>query len=84
MKIESEKENISETNIVVDSVEIFQETIADLKQNKARTKTVFTKARRCLLVLIQENITVKKIGECEQLEMLIEEVLEVTGRLSAK
>ena len=66
--MESEKEYVSETNFVVDNVEMFEETTADLKQNKARTKTVFTKARRCLLVLIQENITVEKIDkECEHM-----------------
>ena len=54
------REDVSETNIVVDNVEMFEETIVDLKQNKARTKTVFIKARRHLLVLIQENITVEK------------------------
>ena len=84
-RMDSEKEDVSETNVAVDNVEMFEETIADLKQNKARSKTVFTKARRRLLVLIQENITVEKIDEeCEQLEMLMEELLEVTGRLSAK
>ena len=82
--MESEKEDVSETNIALDNVKTFEETIADLKQNKARSKTVFTKAKRCLLVLIQENITVKKDQEGGQLEMLIEELLEVTGRLSAK
>ena len=50
--MDSEKEDVSETNVVVDNVEMFEETIADLKQNKARSKTVFTKARRRLLVLI--------------------------------
>ena len=70
-RMDSENEDVSETNFVVDNVEMFKETIADLKQNKARSKTVFTKARRRLLVLIQENITVEKINEeCEQLEML--------------
>ena len=58
--MDSEKEDISETNVIVDNVEMFEESIADLKQNKARSKTVFTKARRCLLVLIQENINVEK------------------------
>ena len=59
--MESEKEDVSETNIAVDNVEMFEETIiADLKQNKAKSKTVFTKARRHLLVLIQGNITVEK------------------------
>ena len=64
---------------------MFEENIEDLKQNKVRSKTVFTKARRCLLVLIQENIITEKIDEeCEQLEMPMQELLEVTGRLSAK
>ena len=68
-----EKEDVSETNIVVDNVEMLEKTVADLKQNKARSKTMFTKARRCLLMLIQENITVEKIDEeCEQLEMLMD------------
>ena len=58
--MDSEKEHVSKTNVAVDNVEIFEETIADLKQNKARSKTVFIKARRRLLVLIQENITVEK------------------------
>ena len=59
--MESEKEDVSETNIAVDNVEMFEGTIiADLKQNKAKSKTVFTKARRHLLVLIQGNITVEK------------------------
>ena len=83
--MDSEKEDVSETNVIVDNVEMFEESIADLKQNKSRSKTVFTKARRCLLVLIQENINVEKIDEeCKQLKMLMEELSEVTGRLSAK
>ena len=41
--MELEKEDISEIN----NVEMFEETIANLKQNKARVK-----------MLIQENITV--------------------------
>ena len=64
---------------------MFEETIADLKQNKARSKTVFTKARMHLLVLLQENITIERLDEeCEQLEMLMEELFSVTDRLSAK
>ena len=42
---------------------MFKETIADLKQNKARAKTVFTKARRHLLVLLQENITIERLKD---------------------
>ena len=64
---------------------MFEEIIADFKQNKTRSKTAFTKARRCLLILIQEKITIVRIDEeCEQLEMFMEELLEVTDRLSAK
>ena len=82
----SEKDNVSETNVVVDNIGMFEETVADLKQNKARSKTtMFIKARRHLLVLLQENNTVEKIDEeSEQLEMLMEDLLEVTNRLSAK
>ena len=39
--MESEKEDVSETNIVMDNVEMFEETIGDLKQNKG--------LRQCLL-----------------------------------
>ena len=83
----SEKDDVSEANVVVDNIGMFEETVEDLKQTKARSKTVFTKARRRLLVLLQKHITVEKIGkECEQLEMLMEKLklLEVTNRLSAK
>ena len=83
--MESEKDDASETNVALDDIEMFEETVADLKQNKARSKTEFTKARRCLLVLLQEHITVEQTDrESEQLEMLMEELLEVTNRLSAK
>ena len=79
----SEKDDASQTNVAVDNIGMFEETIVDWKQNKARSKTVFTKARRCLLVLLQEHITVEQIdGEYEQLEMFMEELLEVTNRLS--
>ena len=80
-----QKDDVSDTNNVVEKDGMFEETIADLKQNKTRSKTVFTKARRRLLVLIQENTTIERIDEeCEQLEMFMEELLEVTDRLSAK
>ena len=67
----------------MEDVGMLEETIADLKQIN---KTAFTKTRRHLLVLIQqEQITVENLDEeCEQLEMLMEELLEVTERLSAK
>ena len=71
--------------LVVDDIGMFEETVADLKQNKARSKTLFTKARKRLLVLLQEHITVEQTdGECEQLDKLMKELLEVTNRLLAK
>ena len=45
----------------------------------------FTKCRRHLLVVIQEEITIEEIDEeCEQLNVLIEEALELMLRLSTK
>ena len=80
-----QKDDVSDTNSVVEKDGMFEGTIADLKQNKTRSKTAFTKARRRLLVLIQENTTIERIDEeCEQLEMFMKELLEVTDRLSAK
>ena len=41
-----------------------EDEIVALRQEKARTKTLFTKARRCLLVLLQEkNVPVETIRE---------------------
>ena len=41
LKMESEKEDVSGINIVVDNVEMFEETIGNLKQNKG--------LRQCIL-----------------------------------
>ena len=40
--------------------EQLEDTIVALRQEKARTKTLFTKARRRLLVLIQEKMYLLK------------------------
>ena len=78
-------DDVLDTNSVVGDVGMLEDIIAYLKQNKAKFKTAFTKTRQRLLVLIQEQITVEKLDEeCEQLEMLMEELLEVTARLSTK
>ena len=62
----------------------FEETIAELNQ-KARAKMAFTKSRRHLLVVIQEEITIDEIDEeREQLNVLIKEALEVMAKLSTK
>ena len=47
-----QKDDVSDTNSIVEKDGMFKETIADLKQNKTRSKTAFIKARRRLLVLI--------------------------------
>ena len=64
-----QKDDASETNGVMEDVGMLEETIADLKQIKTRSKTVFTKTRRHLLVSIQqEQITVENLDEeCEGL-----------------
>ena len=79
-----QKDDASETNGVVEDVGMLEETIADLRQIKTRSKTPKTR-RHSLVSIQQEQITVENLDEeCEQLEMLMEELLEVTERLSAK
>ena len=43
-----QKDDVSDTNSVVEKDGMLEETIADLKQNKTRSKTAFTKPGRCL------------------------------------
>ena len=58
-------------------------TIIELKQQKARAKTVFTRARRQLLVTVQQdNVGTDEIKErCEALDMAQEEVMDIMARL---
>ena len=77
-----QKEGISDTNSVSGEVVNFEETIAELNQNKARAKMAYTKCRRYLLIVMQEEITIEEIDdEYEQLNVLIEEALELMLRL---
>jgi len=64
--VTEKKDDLSDTELVQEEIQ-FEETIAELKQVKARTKTVFTKSRRNLLVTIQqENVSREEIKEaCE-------------------
>ena len=58
-------------------------TIIELKQQKARAKTVFTRVRRQLLVTVQQdNVGTDEIkGRCEVLDMAQEEVMDIMARL---
>ena len=57
--------------------------IIELKQQKARAKTVFTRARRQLLVIVQQdNVSTDEIKErCEALDMAQEEAMDIMARL---
>ena len=65
---------------------LFEETIVDLKQGKARCKTAFTRTRRRLLVLIQQSdVTIEQIDEAsEHLNIAMDEAMEAMDRLSTK
>ena len=58
-------------------------TIIELKQQKAWAKTVFTRARKQLLVTVQQdNVSTDEIKErCEALDMAQEEVMDIMARL---
>ena len=57
--------------------------VVELKHSKARAKTAFTKARRVLLVLIQQReLTLDAIQEgCATLDMAQEEAMEAIEKL---
>ena len=60
-----------------------EETIGDLKREKATRKTAFTKVRRCLLSIIQrEGIDSQEIKDtCEELDIALENAMRVMDRL---
>ena len=66
--------------------DMFEETIIDLKQEKSRCKTAFTRTRRKLLVLIQRlDVTVEQIDEAsDHLNIVMDEALQCMGRLAHK
>jgi len=85
--MESEQKEIDEDkNSVAEEARHFEETIVDLKQEKARFKTAFTRTRRRLLVLLQQaDVTVEQIDDAsEQLNMSMEETMEAMARLFTK
>ena len=63
-----------------------EDHIVELKQLKAKSKSHFTKLRRCLLVALQEEtVDIDKINAlCEKLDGVEEEVLDIMTKLSYK
>jgi len=63
-----------------------EDEMVALRQEKARTKTLFTKARRCLLVLLQErDVSVETIqSSCERVDGVLETVMDTMISLTDK
>jgi len=81
-----EKESEESQHSAVKEDDMFEETIIDLKQEKSRYKTAFTRTRRRLLVLIQRlDVTIEQIDEAsDQLNIVMDEALQCMGRLANK
>ena len=60
-----------------------EQTVSDLKREKATAKTGFTKVRRCLLTVIQREDTdsVEIKGICEELDVALGCAMNVMERL---
>ena len=64
--------------------EQLEDSILELRQEKAKVKTLFTKARRRTLVLIQDkDVTVEVIKDaCEDLDEALANVMDTMTRLA--
>ena len=60
-----------------------EETVGDLKREKAAQKTAFTKVRRSVLTIIQrEEVDIKELKDmCDELDIALENVMNVMNRL---
>ena len=60
-----------------------EETVGDLKREKAAQKTAFTKVRRSVLTIIpREEVDIKELKDmCDELDMALENVMNVMNRL---
>ena len=77
----------SEATIVAAMANLsLEDHIVELKQLKAKSKSHFTKLRRCLLVALQEEtVDIDKINAlCEELDSVEDEVLDIMTKLSDK
>ena len=59
-----------------------EETVGDLKREKAAQKTAFTKVRRSVLIIIQrEEVDIKELKDmCDELDIALENVMNVMNR----
>jgi len=73
-----QKDSDEDRNSTVGDNGLFEETVGDLKQSKARYKTAFTMTRRRLLVSIQQpDVTIEQIDEAsEYLNVAMDEAME--------
>ena len=83
---ESQEEGREEAALPVeelDRVLTFEETVGDLKKEKASLKTAFTKARRYLQTLIQrEDADTDQIqGICKELDIALKKCYEGNGEV---
>ena len=69
-----EKESSEESEGETHEKEIqLEETVGELKKEKPTKMTAFTKVRRYLLTLIQEEVNVQEIKDaCEKLNVVLE------------
>ena len=77
----------SEAGIVTAMANLsLEDHIVELKQLKTKSKSHFTKLRRCLLVALQEEtVDIDKINAlCEELDGVEEKVLDIMTKLSYK
>ena len=81
-----ERESEESQHSAVREDDMFEETLIDLKQEKSKCKTAFTRTRRRLLVLIQRlDVTIEQIDEAsDQLNIVMDETLQCMSRLANK
>ena len=77
---------VAATSVEEENGEQFTEkTIVELKQMKAKAKSAFTKVRRHLLVLIQDEVEMEAIMKmCDKLDESEQETMDIMLRLSEK
>ena len=83
MEAEERNKDVDRNSVETEN-EYMQETIVDLKQEKVKCKTAFTRARRSLLVMLQQTgVTIDQIDEAsDALNTVMEEAMNVMVRLS--
>ena len=77
-----EKESLEEIEEQAQDTQL-EETVGDLKREKAAKKTAFTKVRRCVLTIIQrEEVDIQELKDaCDELDTALENVMGIMDRL---